>query len=62
MASLKMTGDPELERALRELGGQVAGRLGQNAVSAGARVIAADARRRVPCPDRRVETQHPRVC
>jgi hypothetical protein len=39
---LTMTGGPELERALRELGGQVAGRLGQNAVNAGARAIAAD--------------------
>ena len=48
MATLKMTGGPTLERALRELGGQIAGRLGQNSVNAGARVIAAGAKRRAP--------------
>ena len=45
---LKFSGGPELERALRELGGEIAGRLGLNAVRAGARVIAARARQIVP--------------
>lgn len=45
---LKMFGGPELERALKELGGQIAGRLGENAVRAGARVIATEARARAP--------------
>jgi HK97 gp10 family phage protein len=45
---IKMTGGPELERALRELGGNIAGRLGGNAVRAGARVIANEAKQRVP--------------
>lgn len=48
MAELKLTGGPELERALRELGGKIASRLGSNAVRAGARVVAAEARARVP--------------
>jgi HK97 gp10 family phage protein len=48
MTKLTFTGGPELERALRELGGQIAGRLGTNAVRAGGRVIVAEARRRVP--------------
>lgn len=44
-ARLTFSGGPELEAALKELGGQVAGRLGENAVRAGARVIATRARR-----------------
>jgi HK97 gp10 family phage protein len=47
-SDLKFSGGPELERALRELGNEVAGRLGLNAVRAGARVIAADAKRHAP--------------
>jgi HK97 gp10 family phage protein len=46
--ALKFSGGPELERALRELGSEVAGRLGTNAVRAGARVIAAAARSKAP--------------
>jgi HK97 gp10 family phage protein len=45
---LKFTGGPELEKALKDLGGQIAGRLGTNAVRAGARVIAASAKRNAP--------------
>lgn len=45
---MKITGADKLERALRELGTEVAGRLGTNAVRAGARVIARDAKRRAP--------------
>lgn len=48
MANLKISGGPELEAALRELGNKIAGRLGINAVRAGARVIAATARAKVP--------------
>lgn len=48
MTKLTFSGGPELERALRDLGGKAAGRLGQNAVNAGARVIATGARRRAP--------------
>ena len=47
-AEIKFTGGPELERALLDLGHAIAGRLGVNAVRAGARVIAASARRKVP--------------
>jgi HK97 gp10 family phage protein len=46
--SLKFSGGPALERALKALGGQIAGKLGQNATMAGARVIAAEARAKVP--------------
>jgi HK97 gp10 family phage protein len=42
------SGGKELEAALRELGNQVAGRLGNNATKAGARIIAAAARQKVP--------------
>jgi Bacteriophage HK97-gp10, putative tail-component len=45
---LTFSGGPELEAALRDLGNKVAGRLGENATKAGARVIAAEARARVP--------------
>lgn len=45
---LKLTGGPEIEAALRELGGQIAGRLGTNAVRAGARVIANHAKALAP--------------
>ncbi|HKX36646.1 MAG TPA: HK97-gp10 family putative phage morphogenesis protein [Rhizorhapis sp.] len=48
MANVKISGGPELEAALTELGGKIAGRLGTNAVRAGARVIAAAARQKVP--------------
>jgi HK97 gp10 family phage protein len=46
MADGKLTfsGGPELEAALRDLGEKVAGRLGENAVRAGVRVIATRAR------------------
>jgi hypothetical protein len=44
-ARLTLSGGKELEAALRELGTSIAGRLGNNAVRAGARVIAADAAR-----------------
>jgi HK97 gp10 family phage protein len=47
-AKFTMTGGKELEEALKELGNQIAGRLGNNAVRAGARVIAAEARARAP--------------
>jgi HK97 gp10 family phage protein len=43
-AKLSFSGGPELEAALKDLGSQVAGRLGENAVRAGARVIVARAR------------------
>jgi HK97 gp10 family phage protein len=43
-AKLSFTGGPELEAALKDLGSQVAGRLGENAVKAAARVVAARAR------------------
>lgn len=46
--TLKFSGGPELERALKDLGSEVAGRLGTNAVRAGARVIAASARTKAP--------------
>jgi HK97 gp10 family phage protein len=46
--ALKMTGGPELEVALKELGGKTAGRLGTNAVRAGARVIVNAAKAKVP--------------
>jgi Bacteriophage HK97-gp10, putative tail-component len=45
--SLKATGGAELEAALRELGGAVAGRLGNNATKAAARLVAAEVRRKV---------------
>lgn len=45
---LKITGARELNAALLELSSEVAGRLGQNAVRAGARVVAAEAKLRVP--------------
>jgi HK97 gp10 family phage protein len=45
---LTFTGGKEIEARLRELGGAVSGRLGVNATKAGARVIAAAARQRVP--------------
>ena len=44
----ELHGAKEFERLLKELGPVPAGRLGQNALMAGARVIAAEARRRVP--------------
>jgi HK97 gp10 family phage protein len=47
-ASIKFSGGPQLETALKELGGEIAGRLGSNSVRAGARVIAAEARRKAP--------------
>ena len=43
-----LTGGPALDAALKELGGKVAGRLGTNAVRAGARVIAKNAKARAP--------------
>lgn len=46
--AVNFTGGRELERALRGLGNEVAGRLGLNATRAGARVIANSAKRRVP--------------
>lgn len=45
---LTLTGGPELDAALHELGGKIAGRLGTNAVRAGARVIANVAKARAP--------------
>lgn len=45
---LTLAGGEAIERALRELGGKIAGRLGENAVRAGARVLLADAKRRAP--------------
>lgn len=48
MAELKFSGGPALEAALRDLGSEIAGRLGSNAVRAGARVIAASARSKAP--------------
>lgn len=48
MAKLTFSGGAELDRALRDLGEKVAGRLGENAVRAGARVIAARAKDHVP--------------
>lgn len=47
-AKITISGEAALARALRDLGGKVAGRLGSNAVRAGARVIASDAKRRAP--------------
>ena len=47
-AKFSFSGGRELEQALKALGGQISGRLGNNATKAGARVIAADARLRVP--------------
>jgi hypothetical protein len=44
----ELKGAKEFERLLKELGPVPAGRLGQNVLMAGARVIAAEARRRVP--------------
>src|SRR5688500_8123043 len=41
---ITLTGGPELEAALRDLGGKIATRLAENAVRAGARVIATSAR------------------
>ena len=48
MTKLTMTGGPELERALKELGGQIAGRLGANAARAGGREIVKAAKARAP--------------
>lgn len=45
---LRLTGGPELERALGDLGSKVAGRLGENAVRAGARVVAKRAKQIAP--------------
>jgi Bacteriophage HK97-gp10, putative tail-component len=47
-ARFTFSGGKELEAALREIGSAAAGRLGVNATKAGARVIAAAARARVP--------------
>ena len=47
-ATMKLTGGPELQAALRELGGAVASRLGDNAVRAGARVLANEVKARTP--------------
>lgn len=47
-ADLKITGAAELERALKQLGTDIAGRLGQNAVRAGAREFVNEAKQRVP--------------
>lgn len=44
-ARLTFSGGPALERALKDLGGKIAGQLGENAVRAGVRVIANRARR-----------------
>jgi hypothetical protein len=44
-----LTGAKEFEKLMRELGPVPAGRIGQNATMAGARVIAAEARRKAPC-------------
>ena len=49
---LRMTGGPELERALRELGGKIAGRLGANAVRAGGRELVRQARQTSEFVDR----------
>ena len=48
MAKMNLTGGPELQAALRELGGAVASRLGDNAVRAGARVLANEVKVRAP--------------
>lgn len=48
VGNLKITGASALNAALLELSTDVAGRLGENSVRAGARVIAAEARQRVP--------------
>jgi hypothetical protein len=45
---ITFTGGKAIEARLRELGSAVAGRLGVNATKAGARVIAAEARTRLP--------------
>lgn len=45
---IKLEGGERLEAALKDLGGKVAGRLGTNAVRAGARVISNEAKDRVP--------------
>ena len=52
MAKISLKGAPELEAALKQLGGAVAGRLGENAVRAGARVIAAQAKSTARWTDR----------
>jgi HK97 gp10 family phage protein len=44
----RMSGGKELNAALKDLGNKVAGRLGSNAVRAGARVIANEAKARAP--------------
>lgn len=49
------SGGREIEAKLRDLGSKVAGRLGVNATKAGARVIAAAARRRAPFVTRRLK-------
>jgi HK97 gp10 family phage protein len=49
---ITFTGGPELDAALRDLGSKIAGRLGENAVRAGIRVIATRARRSARWIDR----------
>jgi len=44
-AKLTFSGGPQLEEALKDLGSQIAGQLGENAVRAGVRVIVNRARR-----------------
>jgi HK97 gp10 family phage protein len=51
-AKLTLTGGPQLEKALKDLGSAVAGRLGENAVRAGARQLATIARRNASWVDR----------
>lgn len=54
---LKFSGGPELEAALKDLGNEVAGKLGENAVRAGVRVIANRARQTSAFFDRSGETR-----
>jgi hypothetical protein len=59
--NMTFSGGKELEAFLKDLGGQISGRLGQNAVNAGARVIAAKARLRVTGPHRPPEALDPGI-
>lgn len=47
-SNLTFSGGKELERNLKELGNKTSGRLGQNSTRAGARVVAKEAKARVP--------------
>jgi|SRR5688572_15079229 len=47
-AQLRLEGGPEVEAALRELGGKIARNLGRNAARAGARVVVNSAKAKTP--------------